>query len=313
MAFGVIFSATAFGSMMPPSASAGAQGAVPWQASLRRSKYDASFLFSEPRACLGAGSPSLTGRGFQPTNPEPQGDIAGNQSATATPSSWTVSLVVNPDPSVPCCGSGDAASVSSCMSIAKAAWLQDGDIGCDALCAEARGFFNSMETVNHLQIATMTFGAIATLMWMFGTLSYLLSDENGISKEPNCAAKFAFALWLVCNCSTIICQSIEVGFVSNGSLRQSAETIKDAACYNSEGAFGYNEITGNLRSTQILLWGEIFVSAMSLLIGIYSLTEVFGSKDAKVTPMFLETVRCRHLANLKFAKSHSFSRKCIIF
>lgn len=167
----------------------------------------------------------------------------------------------------------------------------------------------------------MTFGAIATLMWMFGTLSYLLSYEKGTfdtvvlnnsrlqnrkSREPNCAARFAFALWLICNCSTIICQSIEIGIVSNGSLRQWAETIKDAACYNSEGALGYNEITGNLRSTQILLWGEIFVSVMSLLIGIYSLTEVFGTKDAKVTPMFLETVRHCHLGNLKFVKGNSF-------
>ena len=274
----------------PPLPGVGAAGAGP---AARRSKYDASFLFSEPRACLAAGTPFLNGRGVQSTNfsaePGP-GDIAGNGSATSSPSSWPIFLVVNPDPSVPCCGDGDAASVATCISIAKAAWLRKGDVGCDSLCGEASDFFTSMNAINVLQTVTMSFGAVATFMWMCGTLCYWSSSEKGSTREPNLATKCAFLIWLVCCVATITCQCVELGFVSNGNLLQAAGKIKAAACYNSEGAFGYNEITGNLRSTQILLWGEMVVSAMSLFIGIYSLTEVFGTKDAKVAPMLLETV-----------------------
>jgi hypothetical protein len=210
---------------------------------------------------------------------------AGNISLTTTNSTAAQHrLIVNNHPDAPCCG-GEGASVNLCLSIASAAWLGKGDEDCDALCEEASAFFVAMESINTLQITTVALGAVATFMWMVGTFAFFLDKA-----EPNAVSTCAFALWFLCCLATIICQCIELGIVYSYNAVETAETIQAAGCYNAEGDLGYIEVVSNLRSSRVLLWGELAVSTMALVVGLYSMYELFITQEAKVAPMMLEAL-----------------------
>ena len=253
--------------------------------SSRRGKYSSRFPLSTVRSpCAGLAAPSL----MQSGTAETRGGIA-------------ISLVVNPDGDAPCCGGEKTASdtsVASCISIAKAAFLHRGDDGCDDLCGDTSDFFSSMDTVNTLQGVTILLGGIATAMWMLGALSYLFASDMGEGKkQPRRATYLTFSLWLASCLSVIACQSAELGFLYEGKTLEMAESINQAKCYDSSTEAGYDAIVNSVRSTRILLWAEMAVTALSLGIGAYSLNDVFGSKDAKAAPMMVEMVCApgRHL------------------
>ena len=199
-----------------------------------------------------------------------------------------VSFIVNHHQDAPCCGGavGLADAVQSCLSIAMGAVLSQEDSACDKLCQQAGAFFEAMSRMNTLQIATIIFGFAATFMWLAGTAAFFFNDLESEGFFVRCG----FFLWILFCCGTILCQCIELGIVYTSNAVETAETIKTAQCYNEEGDRGYTEVVSNLRSSGVVLWGELAVSFMALVVGFYTMHELFIRKDARLPPMVLETV-----------------------
>lgn len=188
-------------------------------------------------------------------------------------------------------------SVGLCLSIAAAALVGKNDAVCrnDPLCSMVNGFFQEMSWLTYLQITTVALGAGATGMWL-GCLSCACagaSSAAGTATE-NTPSRISFALvlalWFLCSMGTIITICIQLKIIYSNDLIGIAETIKSAKCHQWPDGLGYSEVISNLRSTRILLFGELAVSVMALLIGLYSVSQVFGNEEANFAPMMLETV-----------------------
>ena len=197
-------------------------------------------------------------------------------------------------------------SVGLCLSIAAAALVGKNDAVCrnDPLCSMVNGFFQEMSWLTYLQITTVALGAGATGMWL-GCLFCACAAASsaagaaGASSAAGAGTKntpsrisfaLVLALWFLCSMGTIITICIQLKIIYSNDLIGIAETIKSAKCHQWPDGLGYSEVISNLRSTRILLFGELAVSVMALLIGLYSVSQVFGKEEASFAPMMLETV-----------------------
>ena len=212
-------------------------------------------------------------------------------SSLTTITASNVSLIVNPRPEALCCGEKESSntSVGLCLSIAAAALVDKNDAVCrnDPVCSMVNRFFQDMSWLTYCQITTVSLAAGATGMW----LGCLFCARAG-TKNTTSRISFAivFALWFLCSMGTIITICIQLKIIYSNDLIGIAETIKSAKCHQWPDGLGYSEVISNLRSTRILLFGELAVSVMALLIGLYSVSQVFGKEEASFAPMMLETV-----------------------
>ena len=227
-----------------------------------------------------------------PTGAAVCGQLAGgsstDQALDAGDLVANMSFIVNHHPDAPCCGGavGSSDAVQSCLSIAMGAVLSKDDSACDKLCQQAGTFVEAMFRMNTLQIATIIFGFAATFFWLAGTAAFFFNNQEPEGFFVRCG----FFLWFMFCCGTILCQCIELGIVYTSNAVETAETIKAAQCYNEEGDLRYTEVVSNLRSSRVVLWGELLVSFMALVVGLYTMHELFNRKDARLPAMVLETV-----------------------
>lgn len=180
-------------------------------------------------------------------------------------------------------------SVGLCLSIAAAALVDKNDAVCrnDPVCSMVNRFFQDMSWLTYCQITTVSLAAGATGMWL-GCLSCARAATQNTTSRISFA--IVFALWFLCSMGTIITICIQLKIIYSNDLIGIAQTIKTAKCHQWPDELGYSEVISNLRSTRILLFGELAVSVMALLIGLYSGSQVFGNEEANLPLMVFETV-----------------------
>ena len=90
--------------------------------------------------------------------------------------------------------------------------------------------------------------------------------------SPNVVSHFAFLQWFLCCFAAFVCLCVDLGILFVREARENAQSIGAAGCYRVE---VYDAVTSQLHNAVVLLFFQAFLSVLVLMVGLYSLYEIY--------------------------------------